>query len=140
MGELAPKRSERGTWKKVASGWYQRQAGARQDSVGLIRKGLSRPQLPCVWACLEAGVSLLSLEESRLVTTRLGTHLLGTTQTDGSSLLLFTDGGSVAGTAEPIFLLLSMCSNVIADIPFASLRPFPRKGYIKLSKNIKTHK
>ena len=66
-------------------------------------------------------MSLLSLEESRFVTTRLGTDLLGTTQTDGSSLLLFTDGGSAAGMAEPIFLMLSMCSNVTADIPFASL-------------------
>ena len=38
-------------------------------------------------------MSLLSLEESRLVSTRLRTDLLGTTQTDGSTLLLFTEVG-----------------------------------------------
>lgn len=40
----------------------------------------------------EAGVNLLSLEESTLVSTRLGTDLLGTTQTDGSTPLLLTTG------------------------------------------------
>lgn len=140
MEELAPKRSKRGTWKMAVRDRYQGQAGAREDSLGLISKGLSRPQLPYVWACLEAGVSLLSLEESRLVSTRLRTDLLGTTQTDGSTPLLFTEGGSVAGTVESIFLLLSTCSIVMAGTPFASLWPSPRKGYIKLSTDTKIHK
>lgn len=38
MGELAPKRSKRGTWKMAVRDRYQGQAGAREDSLGLIRK------------------------------------------------------------------------------------------------------
>lgn len=143
MGEVAPKRSRRGQGRWLsATGIRDRQGPERTNAksfFGTHQKGTLQ-------ASAALGMDLPDcrsdcfLEESRLVSTRLGTELLGATQTEPSILLLLTEGGSVAGTVESIFLLFSICSIVVAEIPFALFWPFPRKSCIKLSKNVKIYK
>lgn len=67
----------------AVSYWYWGQAGAGEDKcevflwLGLMGKGTSRPLLFYVWALLKAGGTLPFRKENGLVSTMLGTGVLG---------------------------------------------------------------
>lgn len=111
-GEASPMRSKRDTRTTAVSYWYRGQAGAGEDKcevflwLGLMGKGTSRPLLLYVWALLKAGGTLPFRKENGLVSTMLGTGVLGATEAGLSTESLLAKGDSVAG----LQLSPSLCS------------------------------
>lgn len=91
---------------------------------GTHQKGTCQASAALCVGLPEAGVSLLSLEESTLVSTRLGIDLLGTTQTDGSTPLLLTTGAQWLARLCP-------SSYFFLHVPLSrQALPLPRSGHL----------
>lgn len=120
----------------AVSRWHQGLAGATETNAQSFRKGIPRWQVPQAWAYLKAGGTLFSLEESGLVSTRWDCSPGG--HTGRSEHPAPPRGGAQwEHTVESMPLLFPICPIVIADIPFASLWPFPGKSLHKTIKILK---
>lgn len=124
MGEMAPKRSKMGPWKMAVSHQYQGQAGAREDSFGTHQKRTC--QASAALLCGPAGGrrNLLSLRKATLVSTRLGTDLLGPPRQTGaprSSSPRGLSGWHVVSGSSYFFLHVPLSRQAL---------PLPRSGHL----------